>query len=332
MPQFEDIAEWVRRMRLAEGAAVTEFTELTGGVSGEIYKVDLPGGPICIKRSLSRLKVADEWLASPARIEAEKRWLRLVATISPTSVPGIIGEIPDAFVFAMSYLDPCDHQNWKTLLSTGTTRTEDAAAIGSLLGRIHAETLDDASVADAFANDRDFADLRLTPYLHATARRHPDVAAELEGLSARTASTRKVLVHGDYSPKNILIGPQGPVVLDAECAWFGDPAFDTAFCLNHLALKCLWKPEWKQRYLAAARTFWQSYMDKARGDLAAVGSRTATLLPALMLARIDGSSPVEYLVKSHDKNIVRSFAKRMLANPVYTVDDFFTLWNKELAA
>lgn len=333
MAQADEIAGWLREMHLADGETAIGITELTGGVSGEIYRVDLPAGPICLKRSLSRLKVADTWLASPARIEAEKRWLRLVGTIAPASVPNIIGEVADAFVFAMPYLDPRDYRNWKILLSAGTIRTEDASAVGALLGRVHTYTAGDAVVAKAFANDRDFADLRLKPYLLATARRHPDVAAELERLSARTASTKEALVHGDYSPKNILIGPHGPVVLDAECAWFGDPAFDTAFCLNHLALKCVWKPAWKQRYLAAAKAFWQSYIDEAPpGDAAAIGSRTATLLPALMLARIDGSSPVEYLVEPHDKDAVRGFSKRMLTSPVHAVDDFLTLWNEELPA
>ena len=81
-----------------------------------------------------------------------------------------------------------------------------------------------------------------SPYLLATARAHPDRAAALESLAETTARTKFTVVHGDVSPKNILIGPRGPVFIDAECAWFGDPAFDLAFCLNHLLLKCLWVP------------------------------------------------------------------------------------------
>jgi Ser/Thr protein kinase RdoA (MazF antagonist) len=93
-----------------------------------------------------------------------------------------------------------------------------------------------------FATDAIFHAIRLEPYLLATARAHPDRAAALEKLAKTTARTKLTLVHGDVSPKNILIGPQGPVFIDAECAWFGDPAFDLAFCLNHLLLKCLWVP------------------------------------------------------------------------------------------
>ncbi len=101
-----------------------------------------------------------------------------------------------------------------------------------------------------FATDHIFFPIRLEPYLAATARIHADCAAQLQALIDVTPSTKLALVHGDVSPKNILCGPHGPVFLDAECAWYGDPAFDLAFCLNHTLLKCAWRPHWTDGYLA----------------------------------------------------------------------------------
>src|SRR5207302_2592956 len=98
-------------------------------------------------------------------------------------------------------------------------------------------------VAVAFPTDAIFHAIRLEPYLLATAEARPEHAEALRRLARRTASTHRVLVHGDVSPKNILVGPAGPVLLDAECAWYGDPAFDLAFCVNHLVLKSLVVPE-----------------------------------------------------------------------------------------
>jgi hypothetical protein len=46
--------------------------------------------------------------------------------------------------------------------------------------------------------------------------------------------------------------------------------------------------------------------------------RTATLLPCLMLARIDGKSPVEYLSPA-ERQIVRDIAMPLVAAPVATV-------------
>src|SRR5690606_24626353 len=120
-----------------------------------------------------------------------------------------------------------------------------------------------------------------------------------------TASTRLALVHGDVSPKNILIGPNGPVFLDAECAWYGDPAFDLAFCLNHLLLKCLWTPRAATDFLASFEALAAAYRSGVVWEPPeALERRTARLLPGLLLGRIDGKSPVEYLTADRDKEVV----------------------------
>src|SRR5204862_2935483 len=119
------------------------------------------------------------------------------------------------------------------------------------LGRMHLATSDRPEVAARFATDALFDALRLAPYLEATAHRRPQLASRLMHLAKTTRSTKRALVHGDFSPKNLLIGPAGPVILDAECAWYGDPAFDLAFVLNHLLLKGAWQPQWRARYAEA---------------------------------------------------------------------------------
>jgi aminoglycoside phosphotransferase (APT) family kinase protein len=165
--------------------------------------------------------------------------------------------------------------------------------VGAALGTIHAATAGDKALAQTFATDAIFHAIRLEPYLLATARKHPAQAKALEALARRTADTRQCLVHGDVSPKNILVSPGGPIFLDAECAWYGDPAFDLAFCLNHLLLKGAWLPRWRADFLACFDALSSAYLAKVRLD--GVEQRAATLLPALLLARVDGKSPVEYL-------------------------------------
>jgi aminoglycoside phosphotransferase (APT) family kinase protein len=123
-------------------------------------------------------------------------------------------------------------------------------------------------------------------------------------------------VHGDVSPKNILIGPEGPVFLDAECAWYGDPAFDLAFCLNHLLLKCLWNPGAKDALRACFDALAEAYLAGVTFEpRLALEGRAASLLPALLLARVDGKSPVEYLTDDAQKDTVRRVARRLLADP-----------------
>ncbi len=197
--------------------------------------------------------------------------------------------------------------------------------------RIHAATAHDPEVAAEFATDRIFYDIRLEPYLVASARAHPDRARALQSLVEVTACTRRALVHGDVSPKNILIGPSGPIFLDAECAWFGDPAFDLAFCLNHLLLKCLWTPPAAPAFLYCFEVLSKAYLAGVSWEpLGAIEARAARLLPGLLLARIDGKSPVEYLTEAADKERVRRVARSLLAAPVERLEDVCTAWAWEL--
>ena len=146
-----------------------------------------------------------------------------------------------------------------------------------------------------------------------------------------SSTTKHVLVHGDVSPKNILVGPCGPVFLDAECAWYGDPAFDLAFCLNRLLLKCLWTPLAAHGFLDCFQVMARAYLSGVAWERAdAVEARTARLLPGLLLARIDGKSPVEYVTASRDKDRVRRVARRLLVRPVDRLGAVSGAWAEEL--
>src|SRR6267378_3045948 len=135
--------------------------------------------------------------------------------------------------------------------------------------------------------------------------------------------------HGDVSPKNILVGPHGPVFLDAECAWYGDPAFDLAFCLNHLLLKCLWVPQAKSGFLNCFAALRGGYLERmSYEDPKSLEARTAALLPALLLARVDGKSPVEYLTDG--KDLVRRVARALLAQPPATLGEIQKAWQESL--
>ena len=319
----------LQRMGLVPAGQPVRLTPLTGGVSSDIYRVDLPERSFCVKRALARLKVAADWQAPVERNRWEVEWMRVAAGIVPAAVPAILGEDRAAGCFAMAYLGADDHPIWKSLLRDGVVDSGTAGAVGDVLGRIHAATADDADVAARFATDDIFYAIRLEPYLVATGRAHPDLAARLAALVEVTRSTRRVLVHGDFSPKNILVGPAGPVILDAECAWYGDPAFDLAFVLNHLLLKGAWRPAWRDRYAAAFATLVGAYFEHVRWEpAAALEARTAALLPGLMLGRVDGKSPAEYLTADADKEAVRTFARTLLVDPVASLAAIAGRWTR----
>jgi aminoglycoside phosphotransferase (APT) family kinase protein len=326
-PADDRLPESLVRMGLLGAGQPAQLTPLAGGVSSDIYRADLPGRTVCIKRALARLKVAADWQAPVERNRYEVEWMRTAAAIVPAAVPAVLGEDRAAGCFAMAYLDPADHPVWKSLLRDGVIDPATAAAVGTVLGRIHAASADRAAIAARFATDDIFYAIRLEPYLVATGRAHPDLAARLTELVEVTRTTRRVLVHGDFSPKNILIGPGGPVIVDAECAWYGDPAFDLAFVLNHLLLKGAWHRSWRERYVAAFDALVSAYISHVAWEpSAALEARTAALLPALMLARIDGKSPVEYLAADAERDAVRAFARPLVSAPTETLRPLAARW------
>jgi tRNA A-37 threonylcarbamoyl transferase component Bud32 len=310
---------------LADGEPVT-LTALAGGVSCDLWKVATPARTICVKLALARLKVAGEWLAPVSRNHVECDWLRYAAPICPGQVPVVLADDPDGSLFAMEYLPPDRYPLWKARLLAGEVDARVAGDVGALIGRLHARSAADRFAPARFATDDNFEALRIGPYLRATAVRHPDVAGRFDHLARRTASTRLAVVHGDVSPKNILLGPYGPVLLDAECAWFGDPAFDVAFCLNHLLLKSVLLPAQSTALFAAARGLARAHAEFVDWEEpASLERRVASLIPALALARIDGLSPVEYLDEAQ-RETVRRVSLSLLQVPQEDLDELFGRW------
>jgi hypothetical protein len=310
------------------GAAISG-ERLTGGVSSDIWRIDLPSGPICVKRALEKLRVAADWHAPVERNVYEARWMRHAQGFAP----GLLGQDAMSGTLAMAFLSPEDHPLWKNQLRDGIADTDFAGSVAQALVSIHAKTAADPAIASEFPTDAIFYDIRLEPYLVATAGAHPDRAARLLALVATTQANKKALVHGDVSPKNILHGRSGPVFLDAECAWWGDPAFDLAFCLNHLLLKCLWTPRATDGFLRCFDALAAAYLSGVTWETPdALEQRAAALLPGLFLARVDGKSPVEYVTDETQKNQVRRVARALLADPPNRLLECRKAWQREIEA
>lgn len=326
------LASLLRRLGLAHGdaAASATLTPLTGGVSSNIFRIDIGDTTYCLKQALPKLKVAKDWIVPVERVYAEIGWLRTAGRIVPGHVPDVLGVDRETKSFVMTFLPP-SHANWKRELMDGRIDPEIAAQLGDLLGRIHAATAGDAEIAARFANDDTFHAIRLEPYLEEAARQHPEVSVALRSLIERTASTREALVHGDVSPKNILLGPAGPVMLDAECAWYGDPAFDVAFCLNHFLLKAARSPSALAALMLSFARLVERYVPHitwTKPDV--LLERVASLLAALLLARVDGKSPVEYL-DEHRRARVRAAAIELIGPRGSTLSGITLFWQREFS-
>jgi 5-methylthioribose kinase len=304
----------VRRMGLARPDQQVRAAPMTGGVSSDVYAVSAGDRRCCVKRPLETLRVAAEWRAPLERGDREEAWLRFAGRIVPDVVPRVLASDAEHHVFAMEFLEPAAFASWKALLMAGHAQPGVATVLGRALAALHRASAETPEAMARFADQSIFGALRVDPYFGAVARAHPALREALDEITAQVLAPRAV-IHGDVSPKNILVGDRRVVLLDAECASVGDPAFDLAFCLTHLTLKAVYRPNWRGSYEDLARELISAYVeDLPAGGAADLAGRVARQMGGLLLARVDGKSPVEYLPEDA-RDVVRGAAIEVLRRP-----------------
>ena len=298
--------------------------EFGGGVSNTVLLVETASSRFIVKQALGKLRVEQDWYCERDRIFREAEALQMLAPLLPAgAIPTVLALHRESFAFRMSAA-PASADTWKAQLLRGEVDLGTAQAVGHMLGCIIRGTWGSAVFASRFGDRTVFDQLRLDPYYRTVAKRHPDVALAMESLIETTLSRQYCFVHGDWSPKNFLVWDGQVMAIDFEVAHFGDPSFDAAFLLNHLLLKSFFRPEFKQDYASAARRFWEALETSTRA-LAGEWFETATIqhLGALLLARIDGKSPAEYIQDPSLKERIRKYAREVIADPPSTVAEIF---------
>jgi 5-methylthioribose kinase len=296
---------------------------LHGGVSNRTVLVEFGGTSWVLKQALNQLRVAVDWFADPARIQREAlglRWLQQL--VPPGSVPDLVFEDPENHILAMQAV-PQPHENWKSLLLQGLVDERLVVQFGKLLGSLHREAyLRQAEVCAQFEDRSFFESLRLEPYYAYTASQVPEAAEYLARLIESTRATNLTLVHGDYSPKNILVFADRLVLLDHEVIHFGDPAFDLGFSLTHLLSKAHHLTEQRTAFAQSAILYWETYQNTL-GPLTwtdLLEKRAVLHTLGCLLARVAGRSPLEYLTPE-EKYRQQQVVVRLIASPPDTISN-----------
>ncbi|HET7324689.1 MAG TPA: aminoglycoside phosphotransferase family protein [Halococcus sp.] len=308
---------------LADGSA--DATSLGGGVSNRVVRVRTDERTLVLKQPLANLAVEDDWPADVVRVHNEATAARAYATVidaaglNDVRVPDVLFEDEREHVVGFECIP--DATMWKRELLGGHVELEIARSLGRFLGTAHRHMSGDDDLREQFADKTPFEQLRVTPYHRTTAERHPEVADEIRLEIERVLGVDRVLVHGDYSPKNVLVADGVLWLLDFEVAHWGDPAFDTAFMLNHLFIKSIHIEARQSACIDAALAFWQAYCTASGWE---IERATIRELAVLLLARVDGKSPVEY-IDAETGEILRIVAIRALCEDVTTLRGFTDL-------
>jgi 5-methylthioribose kinase len=300
---------------------------LTGGVSNVVLAVEGGGCDVVVKQALEQLRVEQEWLATPERADTEAAALRLAERLLGDRVPGLVDADPESHTLTIA-LAPAGWRTWKDDLMAGDVDVPVAGALGQLLGELHARTLDDPALIERFGSWDAFRELRVDPFILAVARRRPELADELQTLVDEMQARSRVLVHGDFSPKNVLVADGGRVwLLDWEVAHVGDAGFDLGFLLGHLVLKALRRPGDRAALTQCAGRFLDAYGAAVPDALAPEPAHLGRHVAALVLARVDGKSTVDYLAepaRSRARELATTWLRRPPAEPLMLFEELET--------
>ncbi len=295
------------------GEGPVEVEALGWGISNTVLKVRTREGCLVVKQSLPRLRVEAVWEFDRARILVERECMQCLGELLPAGTVPEVRFCDDAnFVFAMSCAPP-GGVLWKEALLRGEIDVSAAQRAGTLLSEVQLRAAADTTMRERFADRTVLIQGRVDPYHRTAAAANPSLRPLIEEEIERMLATTRTLVLGDYAPKNTFVYPDHLLILDFEVAHWGDPAFDPAFCLNHLLLKAIRFSERAVSYLDAARCFWRAY----RGGLSGVCTfgierATARELGCLLLARIDGKSKIEYITDEETRGFARDLAAHVL--------------------
>jgi 5-methylthioribose kinase len=294
---------------------------LDGGVASDVAIVrEADGREVVVKQALPKLKVEADWRCDPSRSSQEVEALRTApALLGEGVVPQVIWVDADNHRFAMERVDP-RLENWQVLLTAGQVSLATAARVGELLGLLQARSTRVPQLAETFGNREYFERLRIDPFFVRISERNPQARSAINDVIEMLRAPGQVLVHGDYSPKNMLVRDEHVVILDWEVVHWGEPRFDIAFCISHLLLTGWRLGSVKRPYRDACRAFCTAYAE--HGVVAADDTATTAVIACLVLARLDGDSPVNYLDEL-DVAGIRKTALRLLLEPAPPWSDLF---------
>ena len=306
------------------GPGPVRITALGGGVSNVVLRVETAAGSLVLKQSCPQLRTKDAWFSDLDRVYREEEVMRLLRPLLPAPVvPEVLFGDRENYLFAMSHA-PMASRSWKEELLAGRADPSVGEAVGAVLGRMHEATARAPGLADRLGDRKVFIQLRVEPFYRRVQERRPEVAELIEPIAHRLLTAQDAICHGDYTPKNILVHAQGFTLVDYETAHFGDPTMDLGLCLAHILLKAARTGANRELYLALSRAFWQGYEREVRyRPIAELQAQGIEHLAVCLLARIDGTSPVDYLPEEPRREAVRQLARRLLRERIDT-------WNEVL--
>lgn len=318
---YKVLAEYLVAHDVAGTGSVILVEPLPGGVSNTVLKITCNKGRFVLKQALGKLKVSSEWLADVERANVEKKALKFLPQLVPGITPALVHADEPNCLFIMECA-PGDSVTWKSMLLDRDCDPVVARKAGGMLARIHQGSHELAAARELFGDKKFFHQLRIAPFFEFLKEKHPSLQKAIDAHIAASLDRELALVLGDYSPKNILVHNQNIIAIDFEVIHYGDPSFDTGFLTAHLFLKSVRNPEGMHAYFEVLRQAMTEYFSHihfiSREQLEAFAVQQ---LAWLLLARVDGKSPAEYITDEKKKQFIRLAHREILGSGMKTFEE-----------
>lgn len=317
------LERYLQEKNLVRGGDGHSVHYCNGGVSGIVVFVNRPQKkPLIVKQALAQLKVAETWECDPSRIKVEYDSNQIYHELMPENAPEVYFYDEKNYIYGREAV-PEGCSMWKEDLMSGFIDFEVARKSIETLNVVHSKCAGNSKIAERFSDKSIFYNLRINPYIEFSVQRHPELKSDADRVIREMTQTSITLVHGDYSPKNIMVQDRAISVLDYEVACCGHPAFDLAFFFNHMILKSVKFPQFSDTFLNLLQYMYRIYFSNVTFmDKDELEDCTVRTLALLMIARVDGKSPVEYLVGDEKKQEqVRQIAFQILKEKTGKIPD-----------
>jgi 5-methylthioribose kinase len=328
----EELTKYLLDKKLISDTDGYSINYCKGGVSGTVAFVYAKDKPMIIKQALAQLKTKETWLCDPNRMKIEYESNAIYHRLIPENAPEVYFYDDKNYVYGREAA-PESCTMWKSDLLSGLLDYEVARKAIESLVIVHNECAADQNVAELFADKNIFYELRISPYIEFIVKKYPLLSDFAGAVSDELMNSKITLVHGDYSPKNIMINGRKICILDYEVAHFGHPAFDLAFFSNHIILKSVKNKQWSAAYINMLTYMLDIYFDQMNYmDKKQMEASFVKTLSLLMIARVDGKSPAEYITLESDKELIRKLAFEIINKQLVCYADVKKLLLTNIAA
>lgn len=296
-----NVKKYLIKAGITEKADEPLIEHLTGGISSTVWRIVHNNNRWVIKQALGKLNVEEAWFSDVERIHREHEVMSALNYFVPKgAIPAVLHVDYTDHIYMMTCADE-GAQTWKDILMKQNFSFSVAENAAYFLREMHRQSRNISAVDKTrFQDQKYFIQLRIDPFHRYLIKKYPGLASSIQKLIDEVTLQKTCLVHGDFSPKNILVEKQDKIILiDFEVAHWGNPVFDLAYCIGHLMLKG-WYLKKQKEILELIEVF-----------LAVNGEAVNNLIPHLglmLLARMDGKSPVSYIREENMKNVIREVA------------------------